>query len=64
MQDDRAGNVAGEDSGAASASPERSERTGRELELAAKSLRARESRPGPNEKADASPEEGDVDRGA
>lgn len=61
MQDDRAGNVAGEDAGAASASPERSERTGRELELAAKSLRARESPPGPNEKADASPEGDDVD---
>jgi hypothetical protein len=64
MKDDRAGNVAGEDTGAASASPERSERTGRELELAAKSLRARESQPAPGESANPSPEEGDVDRGA
>ena len=64
MQDDRAGNVAGEDSGAASASPERSERTGRELELAARSLRARESEQATGEDANPSPEEGDVDRGA
>lgn len=62
MQDERASNVAGDDSGGGGEETGRGVRSERQRDLAAKSLRARESVPAKDDEDPGAREGDDVDR--
>ena len=62
MQDERASHVAGDDSGGGGEEPGGGVRSERQRDLAAKSLRARESVPAKDDGEQGAEEGGDVDR--